>query len=123
MSTSRDNRCTLSPLGVAWSGAVGSMLPVRLTCGGPCAVVGPCVFVILLFFVALFSPDSWVGWGGWVLGVCCSYLNSANPAPSSHFGLCTLILCAGTRDPWIHQWVASTKVMATLLLTYPHVFE
>ena len=35
------------------------------------------------------------GVGGLVVGGECSYLNSANPAPSSHCGLCTLILCAG----------------------------
>ena len=123
MSTSREDRCTLSPLVVAWSGAVGSLLPVLLPCGGTCAVVVPCVFVFLLSFVPLFIPNSGVGWGFWVAGVCCSYLNSANPAPSSHCGLCTLILCAGTRDPRIHRWVARTKVMAILLLTYLHVFE
>ena len=52
-----------------------------------------------------------------------SYLNRASPAPSSHFGLCTLILCAGTREPLMHRWVARTIVMATLLVTYPHVCE
>ena len=30
MSTSRDDRCYLSPFGFAWSGTVGSLLPVRL---------------------------------------------------------------------------------------------
>ena len=32
-------------------------------------------------------------------------------------------LCAGTRDPLMHRWVARTIVMATLLVTYPHVCE
>ena len=58
-----------------------------------------------------------------VCGVYRSYLNRASPAPSSHCGLCTLILCAGTREPLMHRWVACTNVLATLLVTYPHVFE
>ena len=66
------------------------------------------------------------GWGGG-LGVWglrpAVYLNRARPAPSSHYGLCTLILCAGTRDPLMHLWVARTIVMATLLVAYPHVCE
>ena len=66
----------------------------------------------------------WLGGGGCV-GVCIasSYLNSASTASSSHCGLCTLILCAGTRDPRIQRWVDRTKVIAIRLLTYPHVFE
>ena len=52
-----------------------------------------------------------------------AYLNSARSALYSHCSLCTLILCAGTRDPLMHQCVAHTKVIAILLLTYPHVFE
>ena len=68
------------------------------------------------------------GWGGggWcacLWGCPCSHLNRASPAPSSHCGLCTLILCAGTRDPLMHRWVARTIVMATLLMRYPHVCE
>ena len=56
------------------------------------------------------------GWGGWVVVVGRAYLNSARPAPSSHCGLCTLILCAGTRDPLMHRCVARTKVVAILLM-------
>ena len=68
------------------------------------------------------------GVGGWLVGVCqfdvlSAYLNRANPAPSSHCGLCTLILCAGNIYPRIHRCVARTKVMAILLLKYSHVFE
>ena len=55
--------------------------------------------------------------------VLIAYLNSTKLAPSSHCGLCTLILCAGTHDPLIHRCVARTKVIAILILTYPHVFE
>ena len=43
--------------------------------------------------------------------------------PSSHWGRCTLIRCAGTRNPVMQRWVARTKVIAILLLTYPHVLE
>ena len=48
-----------------------SGIPVACTppCGGPCAVVGPCDFVFIASFVPMFSPASWVGWGGCVLGV------------------------------------------------------
>ena len=62
----------------------------------------------------------WVGW--WVMVVGRAYLNSASLAPSSHCGLCTLILCAGTRDPLMNRYVARTKVITILLLMYPHVF-
>ena len=50
-------------------------------------------------------------------------LNRLIPAPSYHCGHWTLILCAGTLDPWMHRCVACTKLMATLLLTYPHILE
>ena len=59
------------------------------------------------------------GWGvGLVEGSCFvvvwnAYLNSARTAPSSHCGLCTLILCAVTRDPLMHQCVARTKVIGS----------
>ena len=36
---------------------------------------------------------------------------------------CMLIRCAGTRDPRMQRWVAHTKVIELLLLSYPHVFE
>ena len=66
-----------------------------------------------------------VGWRG--RGLCIDswgpHLKSFSPAPSSHWGRCTLIRCAGKRDPRKKKCVARTKVMATLILTYPHVFE
>ena len=52
-----------------------------------------------------------------------AYLNRLSSAPSSHLGCCTLIRCAGTRDTHMQRWVARTKVIIILLLTYPHVFE
>ena len=52
-----------------------------------------------------------------------AYLNNARPDPSSHCGFCTLILCAGTRDPLMHRCAARTKVIAILLLLYPRIFE
>ena len=52
-----------------------------------------------------------------------AYLNRFSPAPSSQCRRCTLIGCAGTRDPRIQRWMAHNKVIAILLLTYPHVFE
>ena len=51
-----------------------------------------------------------------------AYLNSFSPAPSYHCGRCKMIRCAGTRDPCMQWWKARTKVIAILLLTYPHVF-
>ena len=52
-----------------------------------------------------------------------AYLKRLSPAPSSHWGLCTLIRCAGTRNPRMQERVARTKVIAILLLTYLHVLE
>ena len=63
------------------------------------------------------------GVGGWIMVVVSAYLNNSRPAPSSHCGLCTLILCAGTCDPLMHRCVARTKVIAILLFTYPNVFD
>ena len=52
-----------------------------------------------------------------------AYLKRLSPAPSSHWGRCTLIRCASTRDPCMQRWVGRTKVIAILLLTYPHILE
>ena len=57
-------------------------------------------------------------WEPWI-----SYLQRLSPAPSSHCGRCTLIRCAVTRDPRMQQWLARNKVIAILLLAYPHVLE
>ena len=66
-----------------------------------------------------------VGWRG--RGVCIDswvpHLKRFIPATYSHWGRCTLILCTGTRDTHKKRCVARTKVMATLLLTYPHSYE
>ena len=43
--------------------------------------------------------------------------------PSSHCGRWTLILFSVTLDSLMHRCVAHTKVMETVLLTYPHVLE
>ena len=56
------NRCTLSPLGVAWSGAVWSLVPVCIPWGGPCAVVGPWVFLVFR------RLDQIQRWGGRLVG-------------------------------------------------------
>ena len=52
-----------------------------------------------------------------------AYMKGLNLALYFHCRRWTLILCAGTLDPRMHQCVACTKVVATLLLTYPHVLE
>ena len=68
-------------------------------------------------FNVCFFLLSGVGMGGvgWrVRGVCIDswvpHLKSFIPAPSSHWGRCTLIRCAGTRDPRKQQCVARTNV-------------
>ena len=59
-----------------------------------------------------------------VLGISWrTYLKRLTPEPSSHCGLCTLILCACTLDLQMHWCVACIKVMAILLLTCLQVLE
>ena len=53
----------------------------------------------------------------------CAYLNMLSLAPSCHCGRWTLILCSDTLDPWMHRFMAHTKVMAILLLLYSNVLE
>ena len=60
---------------------------------------------------------------GWLGEPCFAYLKMFIPASSSHGGRCTLIRCAGTRDPCMQRWVVRTKVIAILILMYPHVLE
>ena len=50
-----------------------------------------------------------------------AYLKRFILAPSSHFGSCTLILCAVNLDPRMDQSVACTNVMKILLLMYPYI--
>ena len=45
------------------------------------------------------------------------------PAPSSHWGRVTIIQDVVTLAPQVHWWVAYTRVIATLLFTYPQVRE
>ena len=52
-----------------------------------------------------------------------AYMKRLCPALPSHCGRWTLFFCAGTLDPRMHQWVACTKVMVTLLLTYLHILK
>ena len=104
-----------------------------VSCPPLCILSGVSSLFFSLLFVLSYGGSCDLVWGvGWGWGGCgvlvyggvpCSYLNRDSPAPSSHCGLCTLILCAGTRDPLMHRWVARTIVMATLLVTYPHVCE
>ena len=82
-------------------------------------VCGSAVMISLEWGVGGFE---FVGGGG---GLLCrsAYLKRLIPAPSFHWGRCTLIQCAGTRGPRMQRWVARTKVIVVLILTYPHVFE
>ena len=59
----------------------------------------------------------------WYCDPWSAYLNWFSPAPSSHCGRCILIQCSGTWNPRKQRWVVRTKVVAILLLTYPHIFE
>ena len=42
----------------------------------------------------------------WLGGGLACLTKEVEPTPSSHWGRCTLIRCAGTRDPCMQQWVA-----------------
>ena len=55
---------------------------------------------------------------GWLCEPWHTYLNRFSPAPSSHYGRCTLIWCAGTQDPRMQRWVARTKVIYFRLNPY-----
>ena len=104
----RGDRCTLYPL--LW---IRGALVVASTCRSWCLVVVSCWFLgneVLRGLVCLGGP-----WR--------AYLKRLSPTPSSHWGCCTLIRCAGTQDPHMQRWVVRTKVIAILLLMYPHVFE
>ena len=102
------DRCTLSPLIYLFGAILSRLLALRVVVGG-----GGWVY-------------AWywgVGRVGCYCDPWCAYLNRFSPAPSFHCGRCTLIRCAGTQDPHMQWWVARTKVIAILLLTYPHVFD
>ena len=61
--------------------------------------------------------------GGWCGDTWSAYLKRFIHAPSSHWGICTLIRFAGTLDTCKQRWVARTKVTTILLLMYPHVLK
>ena len=52
-----------------------------------------------------------------------AYRKRWRPTPSSHWGRCTLLLFAGTREPCMQRCIARTSVMATPIFTYPYVLE
>ena len=85
------------------------------------------VYLLCLWWSVVVGGCMWgIGVSGGVVLLCepwRAYLNMFSPATSSHCGRFTLIRYAGTRDPRMQWWVARTKVITILLLTYPHVFE
>ena len=95
--------------------------------------VGSTIYLMVISFILLYrirpsEPMYIRGWGavGALLGLGISqrsYLNRLTPTPFSHCRRWTLILCAGTLDPWMNRCVERTKLMAIILLTYPHVME
>ena len=119
---------------IVWLNYSGLLVTFFLR-GGRCTLYPlPCINGALCTLGQLFMWWSMVLWccvvgigvaegDGWFDDPWCAYLNRFSPAPSSHWGFCTLIWCAGTLDPHMQRWVALTKVIVILLLTYPHVFE
>ena len=92
-----------------------------------------CLLVLTFCFSVSVSalavgPDMFVGWFGVEVsrGFGFSqraYMKRFSPAPSSHCGHCTLILCSDTLDPRIQRCMAHTKMMAIILLMFPKVLE
>ena len=52
-----------------------------------------------------------------------SYRKRWRPAPSSHLGRVKLMQDSGTQASQMQRWVACTRVIATILFTYPQVHE
>ena len=118
----RGGRCTMYRL-VCRGGSV--CFPIS-SCLCDHMIVGA-LFVVVVSDQAV-SPNVYEGLGGVeaLLGMGIyqrPYMNRLIPAPSYYCGRRTLILCAGTLDPWMHRWVELTKVMTILLLIYPQVLE
>ena len=53
---------------------------------------------------------------GWLCEPWRAYLNRFSPAPSSHCGRCTLIRCAGTRDPCMQHSVPNGQITGAHLM-------
>ena len=52
-----------------------------------------------------------------------SYGKRFIPAPSSHYGCCTLIRCSVTLEPRIHRCVVRHKVVVIRILMYHHFLD
>ena len=89
----------------------------------PCVAVSPLCFWWMAVVGGFILGNEVSGGVGWLWEPWRAYLKRFSPAPSSHCGRCTMIRCAGNRNPSMQQWVARTKVITILLLTYPHVLE
>ena len=106
---SRGGMCTLSPPSLS---SRCHFYPVCPLCLWWLVVVGRCLRGIGVLAGVDWYCDTWL-----------ANLNWFSPATSSHCGRCTLIRCSGTRVPRMQRQVVRTKVIAILLLTYPHIFE
>ena len=98
-------------------------VPPSLSSRLPCFVVSPLCLWWLVVVGGCMRGIEVPGGVGWLCEPRRAYLKRFSPAPSSHWGRYTLIRCACTRDPRMQRWVVRTKVIAILLLTYPHVLE
>ena len=103
----------------------GQVYPVSpsLSTQRPCVVVSPFCLWWLAVVNGCMRENEVSGGVGWLCDPWRAYLKRFSSVPSSHWGCCTLVRCAGTRDPCMQRWVARIKVIAILLLTYPHVLE
>ena len=88
-----------------------------------CFVVSPLCLWWMAVVVGCMRGNEVSGGVFWLWEPCRAYLKRFSPAPSSHWGCCTMIWCAVTWDPCMQRWVARTKVIAILILTYTHVLQ
>ena len=74
-------------------------VPPSLSPHRPCVVVSPLCLWWLAVVGGCMRGNEVSGGVDWLCEPWRAYLKSFSPAPSLHWGRCTLIRCAGTRDP------------------------
>ena len=98
-------------------------VPPSLSSRRPCFVVSLICLWWLVVVGRCLRGIEVSGGVGWLCEPWRAYLKRFSPAPFSHWGRCTLIRCVGTQDLCMQRWVARTKVIEVLLLTYLRVLE